>query len=633
MLRERTQALVLLTGTPHQGDTGKFRSLLKLVRPDLTEQLDELEIYPEIVADVVLRNRKVDVTDADGNFIFRGHTVSRLPIEPTRQMRELDRRLRIYLQRGYNAESDVGGYAGRAIGFVMTTYRKLASSSVAALTRALERRLERLLAGEQAEERQNLMDELDFSDSVDDVAELDLGEPRTEFFAAETDMLRELLGHCESAAEHDAKIETFRAVYEDLVVRQGKKILVFTEYRATQERLALEVERLSGRVPAIINGSQKLDEKIAAMEAFDGDCEILISTEAGGEGLNLHRRCHVVLNFDLPWNPARIVQRIGRVYRYGQKEHVAVLNFHASDTIDSEIISLALTRVETLSRQMAPLGSEFGERYFSEILGELLEQLDLSAALAEALSGSVERSQDRVDEAIERARNARDLQSEILSAASGFDPEALIRLGRFRTHDVMRFIVRMAPFLAIEATVRDEARERLDLRLPEDLRGNFAEFGGRTVIEATTSRSTASASRGFCLLDFRSEFLRELVRVATSPDFGGSYATAKVAQAADGHVAAFITRWQSERGDPIGEELSISHRGKNGHVTLDNGVVSQLLRYPVKTVPPESEVPEERQRVLEAMQDRVEVHAAERANRFKHLNDLILVAAADIHST
>jgi superfamily II DNA or RNA helicase len=631
-LRQRTNALLFLTGTPHQGDTGKFRSLLQLVRPDLKEELDELEFHPEVVAEVVLRNRKIDVTDADGTFIFQGHTVRRLPIAPTAEMRELNHRLRAYLAQGYSAGAQIGGFAGRAVGFVMTTYRKLASSSVAALQRALERRRERILAGE-AEAAAAARFDIDvFSDEdiPDDIAELDFGEPRAEFFARESETLSDLIRLCEKAAACDSKMETFRGVYQELVAHQGKKILVFTEYRATQERIAEEVRRLSGREPALINGGQKLTEKLAAMTAFDGDTDVLISTEAGGEGLNLHRRCHIVVNFDLPWNPARIVQRIGRVYRYGQQEHVAVVNFHSTDTIDSEIVSTAVGKVAELSRQMATVSAEFDERYAAEILGELLDQLDLSEALNEALSGSVERTESRIQEAIERARRARDLQSEVLSAASGFDPEALLRLGRFRTRDVMSFVLRMAPFLGFEATVRNDAQERFELRLPESFRGRFPEFRARTVIDATTSRGTAAASSATQLVDFGTTFLRELVAQATSPEFGGYYSSVGLRNVEEGHVAGFLVRWQSDQGEPVGEELIIAQRSCRGQVTFDNSVVGTLLSEKVETRDPKLNDPSERREILDAIADRVEVDAAGRSNRFKQLNDIVLVAAADV---
>jgi len=630
-LRPRSPNFVLLTGTPHQGDTGKFRSLLQLVRPELREQLDLLEMHPEIVAEVVLRNRKIDVTDADGNFVFKGHTVRQVPVKPTPEMRELDRKLRLYLRQGYSAGAELGGYAGRAIGFVMTTYCKLASSSVAALDRALKRRLERVLAGEVLSRGTQVpLDDADLDDTPDDLGELDLGEPRTEFFSRETELLRELIALCAAADATDAKLSMFQAIHRELVVEQGKKILVFTEYRATQDRLAAEVERLSGRPPALINGGQSLDDKLAAMAAFEDDRDVLISTEAGGEGLNLHRRCHVVINFDLPWNPARLVQRIGRVYRYGQTEHVAVLNFHGSDTIDSEIVSLAVTRVEELSRQMVLVSGEFGDRYAAEVLGELLDQLDLSEILKSALTGSVERTEDRIQAAVERARSAREMQSEMLSAASGFDPDALARLGRFSTADTMRFILRMADLLGIGTLLRNEKDERFELRLPESWRGHFPEFENRTVIEATTSRRTAQNVRSTVLLDFSTTFVQELVRLATAPEFQGGYGSGTVPGTTERHVAAFLIRWQSDQGEAAGEELAIAQRLPDGRVEIDSSIVGLLLRAPIRDHDPLMRNESERKTALQAMQDRVELQAGAQTNRFKQLNDLVLVSASDV---
>ena len=104
------------------------------------------------------------------------------------------------------------------------------------------------------------------------------------------------------------------------LVAEGKKLLVFTEYRATQSYLkdSLQHRFFDTNEVLLINGSMNLDQKLATIEAFnEGPARFLISTEAGGEGLNLHRACHVMVNYDLPWNPARLVQRIGRLYRYG----------------------------------------------------------------------------------------------------------------------------------------------------------------------------------------------------------------------------------------------------------------------------------------------------------------------------
>jgi hypothetical protein len=145
-LRARTNGMLLLTGTPHQGDTGRFRSLLQLVRPDLNRAIQEIEFQPDVVREIILRNRKIDVTDLEGNFIFRGHDVTGLMVDTNPAVHALERRLRTYLRQSYQAGRSRGGSEGRAIGFVMTIYRKLASSSVAALRGALTKRLERLQA-------------------------------------------------------------------------------------------------------------------------------------------------------------------------------------------------------------------------------------------------------------------------------------------------------------------------------------------------------------------------------------------------------------------------------------------------------------------------------------------------------
>lgn len=628
-LRTRTPSLILLTGTPHQGDTGKFRSLLKLVRPDLTDAIDDLELNPEVVGDVVLRNRKIDVTDAEGTFIFQGHTVTQVRVDPSPEMRELDRSLQAYLRSGYRAGERLGGSGGRAIGFVMTTYRKLASSSVAAIERALRRRLDRLAPG-----AMNLMaDDLagwDDDDAPDDAADRDLGGPAGEFFTDEAAMIRGVLARCVSAAAADAKIAEFRRVYEEVVVRGGRKMLVFSEYRATQDRLLEEVRRLSGHDGVQINGGQKLADKLAAIDAFDGDVQVLVSTEAGGEGLNLQRNCHVVLNYDLPWNPARIVQRIGRVYRYGQKRRVVVLNFLSSDTIDADILSVALTRVDALSREMASVSGEFDGRYASEILGELLDQLYLSTLLAEAAAGVVQRTDERIAEAVARARRARDLQDEILSQANGFDPVALARLGRFGTGDVMRFVLRMAPYYGYEVSGVDERRERLTLRLSDRLRGRHAEFGARTVIEATTNRAAAAASRSLTLLDFGSSFLRELIAVSGSPEFGGGYASLAL-PGRTGRVGAFLGRWQSEQGETLSEELHLVHCPLDGPPSTDEGMVAALLAGQVVSVEPSrTNDAAARRHSLDEMRAHVETAAAGQVTRQRMLNDLVLLAAADV---
>ena len=156
--------MILLSGTPHQGYHDRFVALLDLVRPDLRREIHTLEANPEVVSQLILRNRKSDVTDVDGRFIFKGQIIHRVGIGLSRETRRFHRLLKEYLRKGYKA-GEATGTTGRAIGFVMTTYRKLASSSIAAIEGALQRRLGRI-AGE-VDDAEKMEDRF----TLDDIAE------------------------------------------------------------------------------------------------------------------------------------------------------------------------------------------------------------------------------------------------------------------------------------------------------------------------------------------------------------------------------------------------------------------------------------------------------------------------------
>jgi hypothetical protein len=191
VLRGLSDGLLLLTATPHQGRTDRFVELLRLVRPGLGEQLDFLEAEPEIVREIILRNRKATVADMEGRFIFRGQHIQRVSVPVSGEMQAFVQLLESYLRRGYRAGAERGD-AGRAIGFVMTVYRKLASSSIAAIKRALELRRARLLGRNTRPADLSLADVSDVVEGGDDQDALDETSAdisTTQFFADELDWI------------------------------------------------------------------------------------------------------------------------------------------------------------------------------------------------------------------------------------------------------------------------------------------------------------------------------------------------------------------------------------------------------------------------------------------------------------
>ncbi len=300
----------------------------------------------------------------------------------------------------------------------MTTYRKLASSSIAAIERALLLRLERLsgVAGDSAEppaDELSLDDLSEGGDDQDNLATSALATSAQEFFAFERELIERLLARAAVIRRSDEKLRMFLDHVIEPLIAPRKKLLIFTEYRATQAYLndALVQHFPDSGGITMINGSMSLDEKLAAIETFNDQAQFLISTEAGGEGINLHHSCHIMVNYDLPWNPARLAQRIGRLYRYGQKETVVVFNLHARDTFDNYAIDLMLQRVMQIVRDMAPVGSEYNDRLYAEILGEVLENVDLASVLRSATAMEIERTREQIEEALARARRARELEA------------------------------------------------------------------------------------------------------------------------------------------------------------------------------------------------------------------------------
>src|SRR5690606_13513466 len=155
-------------------------------------------------------------------------------------------------------------------------------------------------------------------------------------------------------------------------------------------------------------------ERRAAVDRFNEDCQFLVSTEPRGAGLNLHRRCNVMINFDLPWNPMRLVQRVGRLYRYGQQERVVVFNLKAANTLDQEILGGMYERLDRVAADMAAVSGENRDGLTEDILGQLIGALDVADVLEEALTTTEERSEERIEEAIRRAKEAAQAQEELL---------------------------------------------------------------------------------------------------------------------------------------------------------------------------------------------------------------------------
>ena len=317
-LAEATPYLLLLSATPHQGKTDHFLRLMQLLDRDVFP--GEGSLTRDRVHPFVIRTEKRAAIDAEGRPLFKPRTTRLLAVEwkdHHAAQRRLYDAVTSYVRHGYNQAMAA---QQRHIGFLMILMQRLVTSSTAAIRTTLEKRLTLLQA---PPPQASLFEPPEWEDwaELDGQSQLDTA-VSTAGWAQEKAEVGTLLNLARET-EHqgtDAKAEALL----DLVYRLQQeendsrlKVLVFTEFVPTQAMLAKFLEGRGFSV-AQLNGGMDLQERAHAQQAFAGDVRVLISTDAGGEGLNL-QFCHIVINFDMPWNPMRIEQRIGRVDRIGQQ--------------------------------------------------------------------------------------------------------------------------------------------------------------------------------------------------------------------------------------------------------------------------------------------------------------------------
>lgn len=378
-LSDTIPIFILLTATPHQGDGDLFINLLRLIDPVLFANKKMLS--PALVQEVTVRNQKRAVVDFDGQRIFKHRLTSLVEIERTKENHadelELYSLVTEYTVKYYN-------FAKRSnnqfLILLMILYQRIASSSSFALLQTMKRRKAFL------EEDEQELDELEtiISDNEnvieDDILFQKIAENK-EDMAAEMDFIDGCITLTEkiTATFADAKFRNLIEVIDEIKKREDQidlKFIIFTEFRATQSAI-IKFLRKFGYSCSYINGSLSREERIDQVESFRNENQIMVSTDAGGEGINL-QFCHCMINFDLPWNPSRLEQRIGRIDRIGQKFNVLIFNFHLTDTVEERVRRILETKLERIKDQ-------FGDDKYTDVLSLLQDDFSFDRIYIDAI--------------------------------------------------------------------------------------------------------------------------------------------------------------------------------------------------------------------------------------------------------
>lgn len=399
-MAERTRHLLLMTATPHKGDPENFRLLLALLDKDVfATQAGTAVATSGEDSPFFLRRMKEAMKDWQGRPLFLPRHVATPPYNLSQPEFELYEEVTRYVRQGMaiaNQQADTT--KRRNVGLALTVLQRRLASSLHAVTRSLERRhdkltleLERLRVSGRtsADLAGNGIDGSDDDDPTDDeTTEEKLsgtsGARNIHELAEEVEWLARLVSQARATRETttERKLQEFERVVNDQTIGEtAEKILIFTEHRDTLDYLVGKL-REWGRSVCFIHGGMKLQDRIAAEREFRRGAQFMVATDAAGEGINL-QFCRVMINWDLPWNPNRLEQRMGRIHRYGQQSEVQIFNLVAGNTREGQVMNRLLLKLDLMK---ADLGHDQVFDVISEILDASSVRLD--TLLREATLGS-----------------------------------------------------------------------------------------------------------------------------------------------------------------------------------------------------------------------------------------------------
>jgi superfamily II DNA or RNA helicase len=407
-----SDSLLLLSATPHDGKGEAFRSLVEYIDPFLVAENRELS--QEAVDRVMIRRGKTDIYDGDGERVFPDREVNSVSVSMTHDERQFYRAVTDYVKNVYNRSEKLNE---PAVGFAMALMQKRLVSSVGAIHATLRRRLDDLLDEEAAtdglsEEARAYLDGEDLDEDDKQHAEGEIAgltvTSTDEQLKEEIDTLRDLVSLAEDLPV-DSKAQKVRRFISQLLEEQpDEKLLLFMEYRDTLDYLLdfVQDEPWADEI-LVIHGDVDKEERARIEDEFNhGQSRFLFATDAASEGIDLQHSCHIMANYELPWNPNQLEQRIGRIHRYGQEEEVKVWNFLFEDTRESEIFEMLQTKVEEIRSQLGNTADVLGildDIDVDSLIMESIENDEPPSATKEELEEMIEERQQTLEEWYERS--------------------------------------------------------------------------------------------------------------------------------------------------------------------------------------------------------------------------------------
>ncbi|WP_102145863.1 helicase-related protein [Mycobacterium hubeiense] len=400
MLGRITRHLLLMTATPHSGKEEDFQLFLTLLDRDRFEGKNTKTANTD---GIMRRMVKEDLLTFDGKKLFPERRAETVPYELTELEYSLYEQVTAYVREGMNRADRVGGKRKNTVGFALTVLQRRLASSPEAIYKSLVRRTERL----ERKKLEILNGTYTDREPTVDVEGLDADDYSSEQIEELEEELLDAATAAQTVEELDAELlelaelttvaklvrdsgtdrrwtELSRILQDEALTVDAngwpRKLIIFTEHRDTLDYLAGRIRTLIGKPNAVqaIHGGVRRRERRTITEEFtkNRDCQILLATDAAGEGLNL-QAAHLMVNYDLPWNPNRIEQRFGRIHRIGQEEVCRLWNIVASNTREGDVFVRLLAKIEEQRKA-------YGGKVF-DVLGEAFSETPLRELLLDAI--------------------------------------------------------------------------------------------------------------------------------------------------------------------------------------------------------------------------------------------------------
>ncbi len=410
IISKNSTHLLFLTATPHKGDPENFRLFLDLLVPGFfsTSKLIE-ESVKNSDNPLFIRRLKEDLRDFEGKPIFTRREALTIKFRLTHEEKELYNELSKYVTSLFGKAIDKGDKK-KNVAFALLILQRRMASSTYALLKSLERRKKKLeKLKEDTVNKSTIQDEsphlgkspdiqidLKKLEEIDDYEEKERWEKEREWetitisenlheLNEEIETINNLIEKASRIIKNENEIklkELKKAIEKGLKkieeMKGNRKILIFTESRDTLEYLCEKIKSW-GYPVNYIHGGMNLEERIKEEKEFRDKTEIMVATDAAGEGINL-QFCHIMINYDLPWNPTRLEQRMGRIHRYGQQKDIFVFNLVAEDTREGMVLLKILEKIEEIKKALG------GKDKVFDVIGDMFQGKNLFQIIIEAVS-------------------------------------------------------------------------------------------------------------------------------------------------------------------------------------------------------------------------------------------------------